>query len=93
MFSGTLKEATKENFPLSLEHEEYPVSKYVPGFFFLFKCFAIFTKMIVYGFLTVSVFNFFLILAHQSISTRILITSLVAREVDASCTEMARTFG
>ena len=40
MFSGTLKEATKENFPLSLEHEEYPVSKYVPGFFFFIQVFC-----------------------------------------------------
>ena len=89
---GTLKKAIKENFPLSLEHEQYPV-KYIQGFFFFSSVLPFSPRWLYMDFLTVSVFNFFFIFAHQSISTRILITSLVAREVDASCTEMARTFG
>lgn len=60
MFSGTLKQATKENFPLSLEHEEHPVSKYVQGFFFLFLSVLPFSPRWLYmDFLTVSVFKFF----------------------------------
>lgn len=56
---GTLKKAIKENFPLSLEHEEYPV-KYVQGFFFFSSVLPFSPRWLYMDFLTVSVFNFFI---------------------------------